>query len=201
MKVIKEISIIIITTIITLSNEQNSECEKEQNPTEESQCSKYNSPGMYGDLCCFYKIHQGNSTGQGSKCVSVPYSAYLNYVQYDTLNGTLYKVQCNYENKRYNKAAAVLTKCGEDIKNPSMKKCKGYSSYVDSCCYYNGDVSDNEYGELFPKETERGCYWLGAKYRGKISWGGMHLNCASTFLNLERWSFLIFTFTVLNVLF
>lgn len=198
MKVIKEISIIIITTIITLSNEQNSECEKTLNPSELSHCSMYNSPGMYGDLCCFYKRE---STTEGSKCVSVPYSAYLNYVQYDTLNGTLYKVQCNYENKRYNKAAAVLTKCGEDIKNPNMKKCKGYSSYVDSCCYYNGEVSDNEYGDLFPKETERGCYWLGAKYRGKISWGGMHLNCASTFLNLERWSFLIFTFTVLNVLF
>ena len=197
MKVIKEISILIITTILTLSSEQNIACESET-PSDLSDCSKYDSPGMYGDLCCFYKRE---STTEGSKCVSVPYSAYLNYVQYDTLNGTLYKVQCNYENKRYNKAAAVLTKCGEDIKNPSMKKCKGYSSYVDSCCYYNGDVSDNEYGELFPKETERGCYWLGAKYRGKISWGGMHLNCASTFLNLERWSFLIFTFTVLNVLF
>lgn len=197
MKVIKEISILIITTILTLSSEQNIACES-QTPSDLSHCSKYDSPGMYGDLCCFYKRE---STTEGSKCVSVPYSAYLNYVQYDTLNGTLYKVQCNYENKRYNKAAAVLTKCGEDIKNPSMKKCKGYSSYVDSCCYYNGDVSDNEYGELFPKETERGCYWLGAKYRGKISWGGMHLNCVSTFLNLERWSFLIFTFTVLNVLF
>ena len=197
MKVIKEISILIITTILTLSSEQNIACESET-PSDLSDCSKYDSPGMYGDLCCFYKRE---STTEGSKCVSVPYSAYLNYVQYDTLNGTLYKVQCNYENKRYNKAAAVLTKCGEDIKNPNMKKCKGYSSYVDSCCYYNGDVSDNEYGELFPKETERGCYWLGAKYRGKISWGGMHLNCASTFLNLERWSFLIFTFTVLNVLF
>lgn len=197
MKVIKEISILIITTILTLSSEQNIACESET-PSDLSDCSKYDSPGMYGDLCCFYKRE---STTEGSKCVSVPYSAYLNYVQYDTLNGTLYKVQCNYENKRYNKAAAVLTKCGEDIKNPSMKKCKGYSSYVDSCCYYNGDVSDNEYGELFPKETERGCYWLGAKYRGKISWGGMHLNCVSTFLNLERWSFLIFTFTVLNVLF
>ena len=197
MKVIKEISILIITTILTLSSEQNIACESET-PSDLSDCSKYDSPGMYGDLCCFYKRE---STTEGSKCVTVPYSAYLNYVQYDTLNGTLYKVQCNYENKRYNKAAAVLTKCGEDIKNPSMKKCKGYSSYVDSCCYYNGDVSDNEYGELFPKETERGCYWLGAKYRGKISWGGMHLNCASTFLNLERWSFLIFTFTVLNVLF
>lgn len=197
MKVIKEISILIITTILTLSSEQNIACES-KTPSNLSDCSKYDSPGMYGDLCCFYKRE---STTEGSKCVSVPYSAYLNYVQYDTLNGTLYKVQCNYENKRYNKAAAVLTKCGEDIKNPSMKKCKGYSSYVDSCCYYNGDVSDNEYGELFPKETERGCYWLGAKYRGKISWGGMHLNCVSTFLNLERWSFLIFTFTVLNVLF
>ena len=197
MKVIKEISILIITTILTLSSEQNIACESET-PSDLADCSKYDSPGMYGDLCCFYKRE---STTEGSKCVSVPYSAYLNYVQYDTLNGTLYKVQCNYENKRYNKAAAVLTKCGEDIKNPSMKKCKGYSSYVDSCCYYNGDVSDNEYGELFPKETERGCYWLGAKYRGKISWGGMHLNCVSTFLNLERWSFLIFTFTVLNVLF
>ena len=197
MKVIKEISILIITTILTLSSEQNIACESET-PSDLSDCSKYDSPGMYGDLCCFYKRE---STTEGSKCVSVPYSAYLNYVQYDTLNGTLYKVQCNYENKRYNKAAAVLTKCGEDIKNPNMKKCKGYSSYVDSCCYYNGDVSDNEYGELFPKETERGCYWLGAKYRGKISWGGMHLNCVSTFLNLERWSFLIFTFTVLNVLF
>ena len=197
MKVIKEISILIITTILTLSSEQNIACESET-PSYLSDCSKYDSPGMYGDLCCFYKRE---STTEGSKCVSVPYSAYLNYVQYDTLNGTLYKVQCNYENKRYNKAAAVLTKCGEDIKNPNMKKCKGYSSYVDSCCYYNGEVNDNEYGDLFPKETERGCYWLGAKYRGKISWGGMHLNCVSTFLNLERWSFLIFTFTILNVLF
>lgn len=197
MKVIKEISILIITTILTLSSEQNIACESET-PSNLSDCSKYDSPGMYGDLCCFYKRE---STTEGSKCVSVPYSAYLNYVQYDTLNGTLYEVTCDYENKRYNKAAAVLTKCGEDIKNPNMKKCKGYSSYVDSCCYYNGEVNDNEYGDLFPKETERGCYWLGAKYRGKISWGGMHLNCVSTFLNLERWSFLIFTFTVLNVLF
>ena len=197
MKVLTIISIFIIISIIQLSKQQNIECETVGDPSEVSDCSQYNSEGMYADLCCFYK----STSDSKNKCVSVPYSAFLNYAKYDYKNETLYEITCDYQNNRYKKSPAVLTRCGEDIKNPSMKKCKSYSSYVNSCCYYSGDTEDNEYGELFPNTTERGCYWLGAKYKGKISWGGMYLKCSSGFLNLEKWSLVIFTFTILNILF
>ena len=190
-----KISIFLILVTIKLSYQQSMSCSK-STPSSLKDCSQYNSPGMYGDLCCYYEPI--NST-IAKKCVSIPFSAYLSYVTYSSIDNTLYKVTCD-NSTRYDKKEAVLNRCGGEVNNPSMKKCKKYSSYVDSCCYYNGNEEDNEYGELYPS-TDKGCYWLGAKYKGTISWGGMKLKCDCQFLKFGKWTFLIFVFTVLNIIF
>ena len=188
------ISTILILITIPFTKQQNTKCST-ITPGNVADCSDFNSPGMYGDLCCYLESIDASS----KKCISMPFSAYLTYVDYYNLNNTLYKMTCNNES-RYNKTIAVLNRCGGEVNNPSMKKCKKYSSYVDSCCYYNGKSDDNEYGELYP-DTDEGCYWLGAKYKGSISWGGMKLKCDCQFLKIQKWTLLIFVFTVLKIIF
>lgn len=194
------------------TNCQQSQCIKETNPTKADDCTKYSDVESTGSACCFYEAlgkenvkkeeekaensevqeelevseDQKNTINSDkvSKCISVPYSAYTKS-EYDYINGTLYRVNCGtfFTEKQY-----VLSSCGEDVKKPSLKKCKKYSTYVDSCCYYGGTKEDG--AETYPG-AEVGCYWLGAKYDGKLRWGGMKLKCSSTYQKLYLFSFLI----------
>ncbi len=189
------ISIILILTTIPITQQQNLLCSK-KTPSSQEDCTNLNSAGMYGDLCCYL---ESISESSEKKCISIPFSAYLSYVEYYNLNGILYKITCDIKN-RYEKKNAVLNPCGGKVSHPNMKKCKKYSSYVDSCCYYNGKEEENEYVDLYP-DTEEGCYWLGAKYKGTISWGGMKLKCNCQFLKIQKWTLFIFVFTVLNIIF
>ena len=137
---------------------------------------------MYGDKCCWYKpVNKSNE----SFCKKVPYSASIKLsetenLKYDVINSELFEIDCDeFEDQK----AGVLSKCAESLTSFSLKKCKKYSSYVDSCCYYSGKKKDQKYNEPYP-ETKEGCYWLGAKFSGDINWGGLKLKCEGKFLNI-----------------
>ena len=165
-------------------------------------CSQFNGPNLHDDLCCLYSVIDTNDQKrilQEEKkkkfCYSVPYSSRMDdFLTYDVINDTLYKVDCEKTTHAKNNST-VLARCGEDVENPSVGKCKKYSSYVDSCCYYNGTEIDNGY--TYPKTT-KGCYWLGAKFDGEILWGGMKLKCSSTYYTV---SFSILILSILFVIF
>ena len=181
---------IFIFSQFQLSNES---CSSKINPANLSECSKFNGPNLHDELCCIYSAID-NSISDPNKefCHSVPYSSRMeDIMQYDVINDTLYKVNCNNES-HFKKKSTVLARCGEDVENPSVGKCKKYSSYVDSCCYYNGTEIDNGY--TYPPTT-KGCYWLGAKFDGEILWGGMKLKCSSTYYTVS------FSLLILSILF
>ena len=161
----------------------------QKNATASEDCTKFNGPNLHDELCCYYSAVDNSND---KFCHSVPYSSRMeNIMSYDVINDTLYEVTCNNES-HYKKDSTVLARCGEDVDNPSVGKCKKYSSYVDSCCYYNGTEIDNGY--TYPKTT-KGCYWLGAKFDGEILWGGMKLKCTSTYYTVS------FSFLILSILF
>ena len=176
------------------TNCQQSQCSNSSiNPTSVTDCTKYSDVESTGSACCFYKVVEESEPAENqedaenkktNKCISVPYSAYTNS-KYDYINGTLYEKDCG---TFFTKEQYVLSRCGEDVKKASLKKCKKYSTYVDSCCYFSGAKEDG--AEIYPGAID-GCYWLGAKYDGKLRWGGMKLKCSSTYQKLYLFSFLI----------
>ena len=176
----------------------NQKCSPSISPATEEKCSQFNGPNLHDELCCVYKAVDESSLNGNQKefCHSVPYSSRMeDIMQYDVINDTLYKVSCNNSTQKKKNGPTVLARCGEDVENPSVGKCKKYSSYVDSCCYYNGTEIDNGY--TYPPTT-KGCYWLGAKFDGEILWGGMKLKCSSTYYKL---SFSILILSILFVIF
>lgn len=152
-------------------------------------CISASSVNLYGDKCCYYKVKSNISDNAEDFCRKIPYSASIKLgekkiLEYDVIDGDLYQVNCG-DNYYEDQSIGVLNRCGEDLKSFSLKKCKKYSSYVDSCCYYSGKKKDQKYNEPYP-ETGEGCYWLGAKYSGNINWAGLKLKCKGTFLKSEK---------------
>ena len=195
-KIIMFFYFIFILSQFQISNEK---CLQNISSPSKDACSKFNGPNLHDELCCYYSAIDTNAQNRrleeqnkSNFCYSVPYSSRMDdFLTYDVINDTLYKVECeNTTNPKNN--STVLARCGEDVDNPSVGKCKKYSSYVDSCCYYNGTEIDNGY--TYPKTT-KGCYWLGAKFDGEILWGGMKLKCTSTYYTVS------FSFLILSILF
>lgn len=146
-------------------------------PSNVSDCSALSGPNIHDDICCLYT--EEDSTNPNKICHSIPYTARTN-IKYDYFDTHLYSVKCDdTQLEQKHKISTVLARCGEDESNPDQKKCQKYSSYVDSCCYWNGqDLIEG--GEPYPS-SGRGCYWLGAKPDGNIVWGSMKLKCSSIF--------------------
>jgi hypothetical protein len=186
---------ILILTLIFISKSFQQKCEGKG----KDECLNYPSSDLYGDFCCWYSnlTETSTSSSEDGICKKIPYSASIrldsdNTLNYDVINGVLYKVDCG--NKKYDdQSVGVLNKCGEDLTSFSLKKCKKYSSYVDSCCYYSGKKKDQKYNEPYPK-TEEGCYWLGAKYSGNINWAGLKLSCEGKYLKRKFLMFLMLFF-------
>ena len=151
-------------------------------------------------MCCYYESVE---TAQEKLCRPIPYSARMD-INYDIIDNKLYKVTCNSQELEgtKKKEITVLQRCGEDVSDPSVKKCKEYSSYVDSCCYWNGKdtIGDNLRPYPDPKENNgqsRGCYWLGAKFDGEIYWGTMKLKCGSFYQKLSLSMIALFTLFII----
>lgn len=184
--------IIIIASLLLFSYinaEDKKYCSQKQNPGDGKECYALSGPNLHDDMCCFYEPADKGSESP-NYCRPIPYSARM-HIKYDIIDGQLYKVTCDEEEeKTKKKEITVLQRCGEDVTNPSVKKCKKYSSYVDSCCYWNGKdtIGDNLRPYPDPKDNEgqdRGCYWLGAKFDGKIYWGTMKLKCGSFYQKIS----------------
>lgn len=175
--------------ILFISKTLQQNCRDEKNQDDKEKCISASSLDLYGDKCCYFTVISDISGKASNFCGKIPYSASIRLgenktLEYDVIDGDLYKVDCG-KNYYEDQSIGVLNRCGEDLKSFSLKKCKKYSSYVDSCCYYSGKKKDQKYNEPYP-ETQEGCYWLGAKYSGNINWAGLKLKCKGTFLQSEK---------------
>ena len=195
--------IIIIASLLLFSyiKANDKYCSQKQNPDKES-CFALSGPNLHDDMCCYYEPVETDPTSE-KLCRPIPYSARMD-INYDIIDNKLYKVTCNSQelNETKKKEITVLQRCGEDVTNPSVKKCKKYSSYVDSCCYWNGKdtIGDNLRPYPDPKDNEgqdRGCYWLGAKFDGEIYWGTMKLKCGSFYQKISLSMIALFTLFII----
>ena len=162
-------------------------------------CIEASTSSKYKDYCCYLDPLYGSGS---PKCKTVPYSSYFTGYKRDYIDGTLYNVTCKLEEKKSedndeekdeNKTYA-LERCGDTHKEvKSLKDCKKYSSFVDSCCYFSNEKDDKEsYIDFGEQEFEKGCYWLGSKYEGKIKWAGITLECQQNYLNYYIFSLYFF---------
>ena len=138
---------ILLLTLLFISKTFQQNC---NNLNSSEECTTYPSSDLYGDFCCWYKPLTNSSTSSNTGiCKKIPYSASIKFdsgetLKYDVIDGVLYEVNCG-NNKYKDQSVGVLNKCGEDLDSFSLKKCKKYSSYVDSCCYYSGKKKDQKY--------------------------------------------------------
>ena len=140
-----------------------------------------NQNKKYPDYCCRYKaINPEDPEDPDNKfCKTVPYSSYFSGYKNEYIKGILFEVDCN--NQGHN--TFPLERCG-NIHNEefSFKSCKKYSTLVDSCCYFPGNPNSNDDNEQKGQKLEKGCYWLGSKYNGKINWADADLECHHKYL-------------------
>ena len=149
-------------------------CEKDWNnrTKTEEECFRNSGIGKYSDHCCHYKEKYPNAN-ESNLCITVPYSSYTGNGSY-YINDILYDVKCSYDEKN-EKEITALERCGNthDTKF-SLKRCKKYSSFVDSCCYHEKEGDQDSLGS--------GCFWLGTKYEGSITWANIKLKCSDSYL-------------------
>ena len=140
----------------------------------------------YPDYCCKYKAINPEYATKNF-CKTVPYSSYFSGYKNEYINGVLYKVECdNQEHVTF-----PLERCGNIYSEEfSFKSCKKYSTLVDSCCYFPGNSNSNEDNEQKGQKLEKGCYWLGSKYNGKINWADAELECHHKYLYCSLFYFI-----------
>ena len=161
----------------------NSDCEKTI-PSKPDDCTSINvSDSMqYPDYCCYYQSVDNNNN-KNPFCRTIPYSSYYQEESYENINDELYKVTCKGKGKK----ATLLEQCGNVNKasETEFDDCKEHSTLVNSCCFTNGYAN-------IPK----GCYWLGSKYEGEVTWAGVDLECNMNYLKYSLF-YLIFIFLFL----
>ncbi len=166
----KKINLNILIFIVLFHIILSQDCEN-FNSTED-ECQNATTKGKYPTFCCYYKAIYPIKDPSLNKCKAVPYSSYYSDYNKEYLDGILYNVTCN---KTLGPTTYILEQCGNTQGNvDSLKDCKKYSTFVDSCCYYSGPNKN---------EIKKGCYWLGSKYEGKINWAGVQLECYQKYLN------------------
>ena len=123
-----------------------------------------------GELCCYLTGLDAYSNDR--LCLAIPTSAFSGESKY-SYDNKIFNIECDYT-----APSSILEKCGGTP--DSRKGCSTGSSFTNSCCYYEktdtGSVNEKV------KNTNTGCYWLGTKYEGEISWAGLLLSCDSSFL-------------------
>ena len=151
-----------------------------------------NENKIYPDYCCQYTAINPNS---GNKfCKTVPYSSYFSGYKKEYINEILYEVNCNNQGH----VTFPLERCGNIYSEEfSFKSCKKYSTLVDSCCYFPGNSNSDGDNEQKGQKLEKGCYWLGSKYNGKINWADAELECHHKYLYC---SLFYFIFCILSMI-
>ena len=142
----------------------------------------------YTDLCYYFE----SLDGIDHFCKTVPYSSYYKGYKKEYRDYKLFNVTC--PNEESMEKTFPLEKCGDihDKENTKFKDCKKYSSLVNSCCYFSNEEDDIIDKSEFAEKFEKGCYWLGSKYEGKIEWAGIKLQCKQNYLNYSIFNFFIF---------
>ena len=160
--------IININFIFSLNN-----CSK-SNPNRTEDCFYQQNYVLYSDYCCYF-----NSSDK-SFCKAIPYSSYNDKDKYENIDGVLYQVTCDTGNRK----VTLLEECGNtnEANEANYEKCKKHSTVLNSCCYVKGNGNIN-----------KGCYWLGTKYEGDISWAGVEMECSMDYLKYSI-IYLIFIF-------
>ena len=171
------------------------------NETSRNDCLKKEN-NKYPDVCCFYKelnkdtkdnsdIPSSDDTtienNEEGSCKLVPYSAYYKSKYIEYIDGKLYEVNCDDIDKK----PYALEECGNTYKKDkaSLKECKKYSTFVDSCCYYSEkNKKDDDPVVNVTDQLIEGCYWLGSKYEGSIFWAGVRLECFNKYLQFSLYS-------------
>ena len=183
----------IICLLLSFYSILNPPCEEMDNLTK---CIYNKNYTKYPDFCCYFEPLNVNPNSKNqSFCKTVPYSSYFTGYHREYLNGTLFKVTCLDYQDQYRTFA--LEQCGNIYKKEkaSLNKCKEFSTPVDSCCYYSGKKDESiDFGS---QEFDKGCYWLGSKYEGKITWAGIDLECHQNYLNYYIFSLFTFLFRIL----
>ena len=189
-----KIILIILIIAIYYSNELD-ECEN-HNPISPEQCYNISNKNekKYSDFCCYFIGIKGININN-RMCKTVPYSSYYTGYNTEFMNETLYNVSC----KNTDLNTYALEQCGNIHKNEeaSLNNCKEYSTFVDSCCFFSGDYDDTV--DLGEQKLVKGCYWLGSKYEGKITWAGAKLECHHNYLNYSL--FYLFSIVILMIYF
>ena len=138
-------------------------------PFQASDC--INKSTNTNNICCYIDSIQGP---RDRRCISIPKSSYSGSTVYVKEERT-YSIDCG---SGVSKQATILKSCGPS-NAISKKDCSTGSSFVESCCYYTGK------GATISPNPSQGCYWLGTKYDGETTWGGMPLECASEHLTFS----------------
>ena len=172
---LKNILILIFLTNLFLIS-SNSICENAI-PTHPDVCTsiKVSNSMSYPDYCCYYESIDNN---QKKFCKTIPYSSYYQEESYENINDELYKVTCKGNGKK----ATLLEQCG-NVNNPGeteFEDCTKHSTLVNSCCFTNGN-----------ENIQKGCYWLGTKYEGEITWAEVDLECYMNYLKYSLFYFFI----------
>ncbi len=181
---------IILFLYIYITVEKENECESEKNPNE-ANCNSHTIIHKYPTLCCFLNPLYPKNTNITSKCKTVPYSSYFKGYKRDYIDNVLYEVKC----PEYNITTLALEKCGKN-EAKSLDDCKKYSTFVDSCCFFNEVYDDRANNEGEEKLEINKCYWLGSKYEGTIKWAGAELKCYNKKLNISLLTKILFIFGI-----
>ena len=187
--------ILIIFIFFVIYPIKSQSCEKES-PSNENECFNNNIEKKYTDFCCYFKGINPKDNSEISFCKSVPYSSYFKGYNHEYLDGILYSVKCQ---DNQNLTTYSLAPCGNvyEKSEATFKKCKQFSTFVDSCCYFSGE--DDDFDKNFdPKDKlDKGCYWLGTKYDKEVWWAGSRLKCHNNYLNYSLFYFLSFIISMI----
>jgi hypothetical protein len=159
--------LLVSLTILSLHFIYASDCSSTV-PTKSGDCFSKSSNNR--EICCY--LTGLNSYSNDKLCVSIPNSAFTGETKY-SYDNKIYNIECDYPG-----TSSILEKCGG---TPDSKKgCSTGSSFTNSCCYYEKTETESPNEKV--KNTKTGCYWLGTKFEGEISWAGLMLACNSSFL-------------------
>jgi hypothetical protein len=137
-------------------------------PTTETDC--FNASTDSSEYCCY--LTGINSYANEKLCLNVPHTTYTGETKY-AYNNKVYNIACDFSEK-----TTILEKCSGE---PTSKKgCSKGSSFTNSCCYYEKTETESTNEKV--QNTDTGCYWLGTKYSGEITWAGLNLSCKENFL-------------------
>lgn len=140
-------------------------------PTSQSDC--FNATTDSNQYCCY--LTGINNYSDEKFCLNVPQTAYTGETKY-AYDNKVYNIACDFSEE-----TTILEKCpGEPT---SKKGCSTGSSFTNSCCYYKKIDTDSPNEKV--QNSDTGCYWLGTKFNGDISWAGLKLSCSQNFLTFS----------------